>query len=311
MKLVAYSRNQSVSCAVLTDAGLIDIPSVWPGSNPPRTVIEILQRGSECLRKIADLAPSADVITPLGAVRLLAPIPRPGKLLALAGNYAKHVKEVAGKIGMSDSPRQTTTPRPFLMPATAVIGPGDQIPWPAYSKTIDYEIELAVVIGRTARCVTIEEALDYVAGYTIANDISARTVTFKPNRTERPWDEFYDWLNGKWADGFCPIGPYLLTADEVEDVHNLNLTLKVNGKVRQNANTDQMIYRVPDIVSFLSHLTTLEPGDIIATGTPAGVALATGEYLEPGDRIDAAIDMLGTLTNTLGPKPEKFYEPLA
>jgi 2-keto-4-pentenoate hydratase/2-oxohepta-3-ene-1,7-dioic acid hydratase in catechol pathway len=311
MKLATYSRNQSVSCAVLTDAGLIDIPSVWPGPNPPRSVIEILQRGPECLQKIAELAGPADAITPLDAVKLLAPIPRPGKLLALAGNYSEHVKEVAGKIGMSDSPRRTTTPRPFIMPATAVIGPDDQIPWPAYSKTIDYEVELAVVIGRTAKCVTIEDALDYVAGYTIANDISARTVTFKTNRTERPWDEFYDWLNGKWADGFCPMGPYLLTADEVGDVHNLNLTLKVNGKVRQNANTDQMIYRVPDIVSFLSHLMTLEPGDIIATGTPAGVALATGDYLEPSDRIDAAIDMLGTLTNTLGPKPEKFYEPLA
>ncbi|MHC4121454.1 MAG: fumarylacetoacetate hydrolase family protein [Planctomycetota bacterium] len=311
MKLVTYSRNESISCGILADGGIIDIPSVWPGPNPPRSVKEILRRGPSCLEKLALLAQSADIFTPVDSVKILAPIPRPGKLLALAGNYSEHVKEVAGKIGMSDSPRRTTTPRPFLMPATAVIGPDDQIPWPAYSKTIDYEIELAVVIGRTAKCVAVEDALDYVAGYTIANDISARSVTFKTNRTERPWDEFYDWLNGKWADGFCPIGPYLLTADEVGDVHNLNLTLKVNGKVRQNANTDQMIYPVPDIVSFLSHLMTLEPGDIIATGTPAGVALATGEYLEPGDRIDAAIDMLGTLTNTLGPKPERLYEPLA
>jgi 2-keto-4-pentenoate hydratase/2-oxohepta-3-ene-1,7-dioic acid hydratase in catechol pathway len=310
MKLVTFARNQSISCGILADGGIIDIPAVWPGPNPPRSVKEILQRGRSYLEKLAELAGSADIVTPLDSAKILAPIPRPGKLLALAGNYAKHLKEVGRKIGMSDSPRQTTTPRPFIMPATAVIGPDEQIPWPAYSQTIDYEIELAVVIGKNAKCVRIEDAADYVAGYTVANDVSARTVTFKANRIERPWDEFYDWLNGKWADAFCPMGPYLLTADEVEDVHNLNLTLKVNDTVRQNANTEQMIYRVPDIVSFLSHLMTLEPGDIIATGTPAGVALATGDFLQPGDKIECSIEKLGTLTNTLGPKPEEFYQPL-
>ncbi len=311
MRLVTYSRNQSTSCGILTDSGIIDIPAVWPGPNPPRTVLEILQQGPLCLKKLARLAGAAEICTPLDAVKLMAPIPRPGKLLALAGNYSRHLKEVGEKIGMSDSPRQSTTPRTFIMPATAVIGPNDEIPWPVYSEHIDYEIELAVVIGKKARFVDTPTALDYVAGYTIANDISARSVTFKKGRSERPWDEFYDWLNGKWADGFCPMGPYLLTADEVEDVQNLDLTLKVNSQVRQNANTSQMIYSVADIVSFLSHLMTLEPGDIIATGTPAGVALATGDFLKPGDRIEAAIEKLGTLTNTLGPKAEKFYEPLA
>jgi 2-keto-4-pentenoate hydratase/2-oxohepta-3-ene-1,7-dioic acid hydratase in catechol pathway len=311
MKLATYSRNHSISCGILAETGLIDIPSLWQGPNPPRSVLQILHRGPGCREKLAELAGSADISAPLDSVKLLAPIPRPGKLLALAGNYTMHLKEVGERIGMSDSPRQTTTPRPFIMPATAVIGPDDEIPWPPYSQTIDYEIELAVVIGKNAKCVAVEDALDYVAGYTIANDISARTVTFKTNRIERPWDEFYDWLNGKWADGFCPMGPYLLTADEVGDVHNLNLTLKVNGDIRQDANTGQMIYSVADIVSFLSHLMTLEPGDIIATGTPAGVALATGDFLKAGDRIEATIEKLGTLTNTLGPKPEEFYEPLA
>jgi len=311
MRLVTYSRNQLTSCGILTDSGIIDIPALWPGPNPPRTVLEILQRGPQCLKKLARLAGATEICTPLNAVKLMAPIPRPGKLLALAGNYSQHLKEVGEKIGMSDSPRQTTTPRTFIMPATAVIGPNEEIPWPVYSEQIDYEIELAVVIGKRARFVDAPAALDYVAGYTIANDISARSVTFKKSRTERAWDEFYDWLNGKWADGFCPMGPYLLTADEVEDVQNLDLTLKVNGQVRQNADTSQMIYSVADIVSFLSHLMTLEPGDIIATGTPAGVALATGNFLKPGDRIEAAIEKLGTLTNTLGPRPKEFYQPLA
>jgi 2-keto-4-pentenoate hydratase/2-oxohepta-3-ene-1,7-dioic acid hydratase in catechol pathway len=252
---------------------------------------------------------------PLESVTLLAPLPRPGKLLALAGNYAEHVKEAAHergfKVGLSESPRQATVPRPFLMPPTVVCGPGDTIVWPAYSREIDYELELAVVIGRKAKAVDAREAMDCIAGYTIANDVSARSVTFKEGRVKRPWDEFYDWLNGKWADGFLPLGPYLVTADEIDDVQDLQMTLKVNGQTRQSANTAQMIYPVTDIVSFCSHLMTLEPGDIISTGTPAGVGLATGNFLEAGDIIECTIEGLGALTNALGPRPETFYEPLA
>lgn len=310
MKLVTYSRNESLCCAILTDEGLIDIASVWPGPNPPRSVREILAKGPDCLSRLAKPAKSADIITPVESVHLLAPIPRPGKVIALAGNYSEHIKEAGLALGLSDSPRNTTVPRPFIMPATVIIGPDDEIPWPSYSKQIDYEIELAVVIGRKAKCVSPENALEYVAGYTIANDVSARSVTFKKARAERPWDEFYDWLNGKWADGFCPMGPYLLTADEIKDVQNLNMQLTVNEEVRQQANTSQMIYPVADIVSFLSHIMTLEPGDIIATGTPSGVAMATGRFLQPGDRIECTIEKLGTLTNTLGQRPEKFYQPL-
>ena len=315
MKLVMYRRNESVSCAVLTEGRLVDIASCWPGPNPPRSIKQILERGESCLQKVASLAASADVFIALESVDLLAPVPRPGKIIALAGNYSRHIKEAAlkqgFKLGLSDSPRETTVPRPFIMPTTAVIGPEQEIPWPVYSRQIDYEIELAVVIGKKAKSVRLEDGLDFVAGYTIANDVSARSVTFLKGRQERPWDDFYDWLNGKWADGFCPMGPYLLTADEVEDVQNLELRLTVNGEVRQDANTRQMIYPVADIVSFLSHVMTLEPGDIIATGTPAGVGVATGRFLEPGDVIECSIEKLGTLRNKLGVQPEHFYEPLA
>ncbi len=310
MKLLTYSKDKIVSCGVLTDAGIVDIPSVWAGPNALGTVKEVLERGPACLAQLAELAASAQDVIALDSVKLCAPIPRPGKVLGLAGNYAEHIKEAGMKLGLSDSPRVTTVPRPFLMPGTAVIGPGDQIPWPAYSQTVDYEIELAVVIGRRAKDVTPEQALQFIAGYTIVNDVSARTVTFVKNRAKRPWDEFYDWLNGKWADGFCPMGPYLLTADEIDDVQNLDMTLSVNGRVRQSANTSQMIHPVAQIVSFLSHLMTLEPGDVIATGTPSGVGMATGNFLKAGDRIDATIENLGTLTNTLGPRPKRFYEPL-
>jgi 2-keto-4-pentenoate hydratase/2-oxohepta-3-ene-1,7-dioic acid hydratase in catechol pathway len=309
MKLATYSKEGLVFCAILTDDGLIDIVSVWDGSDPPRSVNEILERGPACLEKLAEK--SAGAMIPLDSVKFLSPIPRPGKILALAGNYIEHIKEAGLKLGLSDSPRLTTVPRPFIMPATAVANPGDEIPWPVYSETIDYELELAVVIGRKAKDIEAEQAMEVIAGYTIVNDVSARTVTFKKNRAVRPWDEFYDWLNGKWADGFCPMGPYLLTADEIEDVQNLDMKLTVNGQVRQKANTSQMIHTVAQVVSFLSHMMTLEPGDIIATGTPSGVGFATGNYLKAGDRVEATIDKLGTLTNTLGPKPKKFYGPIS
>jgi len=310
MKLVTYSRNNTLSCAILTDEGLVDIPSAWKGPNPPRSLKQILQRGPACLDELAALAAFTDAVIKSDSIKLVAPIQGPSKLLALAGNYSEHIKEVGMRIGMSESSRMTTTPRPFIMPPNVLTGPNETIPWPAYSQEIDYEVELAVVIGKTAKCVSEKDALDYVAGCTIVNDISARSVTFTKNRIERPWDEFYDWLNGKWADGFLPMGPYLLTTDEIDDVQNLNLTLKVNGEIRQNSNTSHMVHSVADIVSFISHLVILEPGDCIATGTPSGVALATGNFLKAGDRIEATIDKLGTLKNTLGPKPEKLYEPL-
>jgi 2-keto-4-pentenoate hydratase/2-oxohepta-3-ene-1,7-dioic acid hydratase in catechol pathway len=314
VKLLTCSYNDAISCGVLTDRGIVDVPSSWKGANPPGSVKEILERGSPCLDQVRQLAASARQTRSLDSVKLLAPIPRPGKVLALAGNYSEHIKEAAMKrgfnLGLSESPRQTTVPRPFLMPSTAVIGPDDVIPWPICSEQIDYELELAVVIGGKAKSIDASDAPACIAGYMIANDVSARSVTFSKNRQKRPWDEFYDWLNGKWADGFCPQGPYLVTSDEVADVQNLRMVLKVNGQVRQDASTSQMIYPVPDIVSFISHITTLEPGDVICTGTPSGVGVATGNFLKAGDRIECSIEGLGTLTNTLGERPERFYTPL-
>jgi 2-keto-4-pentenoate hydratase/2-oxohepta-3-ene-1,7-dioic acid hydratase in catechol pathway len=212
MKLVTYARDKSVSCAILTDAGLIDVQAVWAGPNPPRSLKEILEIGPSCLNRLAELARSSDILTPLDSVKLLAPIPRPGKVIALAGNYSEHIKEAGLSLGLSDSPGKTTVPRPFLMPATVIIGPDREIPWPAYSEQIDYELELAVIIGKKAKCIKPDDALEYVAGYTIANDVSARSVTFARGRAKRPWDEFYDWLNGKWADGFLPMDHICLRA---------------------------------------------------------------------------------------------------
>jgi 2,4-didehydro-3-deoxy-L-rhamnonate hydrolase len=310
MRLVSYERNGVDSCGVLLDGGIADVQAMWPGPQPPRSLMDVFAGGPEMLAEVAVRAESATLLD-ASTVKFLAPIARPGKLLALAGNYTKHIIEGGLKLGLSESPATTTVPRPFLKPSTCIIGDGDTIPWPAYSKDVDYELELGVVIGRKAKCIPIDQALKYVGGYTIVNDVSARSVTVKEGRAVRPWDEFYDWLLGKWSDGFCPMGPWILTADEVADVQSLRMELKVNDQVRQDANTSQMIHSVAQIVSFMSYVCTLEPGDIIATGTPHGVGMATGNFLKEGDIIECAIDGLGVLKNKLGRRLEKFYEPLA
>jgi 2-keto-4-pentenoate hydratase/2-oxohepta-3-ene-1,7-dioic acid hydratase in catechol pathway len=314
MRFLRYQRDGITGCGVMVGEVIVDISSTWEGPNPPRSIVETLQKGPEAIEKVRRAAEESDISVPISEVKVLSPIERPGKILALAGNYSEHIREASlkrgFKLGLSEAKRQTTVPRPFLKPETTVIGPEEVISWPVYSEQIDYEIELAVVIGKKTRCVSTQDALEYVAGYTIANDVSARSVTFKKGRTVRPWDEFYDWLCGKWADGFCPMGPYLATGDEIKDVQNLEMELKVNSEVRQKANTGDMIYSAAEVVSFLSHIMTLEPGDVVLTGTPAGVAVASGKFLQPGDEIECKIEGLGTLINTLGEKPEEFYAPL-
>ncbi|MFA5239317.1 MAG: fumarylacetoacetate hydrolase family protein [Phycisphaerae bacterium] len=305
MKLITFKKNASICAGVLTDKGIVDLTGDF------KSVKHILATGPETIEKVRLIIDKCTEFIDPSAVKLLAPVPNPAKILALAGNYSEHITEVGLTLGLSDSPGKTTVPRLFIMPPTVITGDGEEIPWPAYSEQIDYEIELAVVIGKEAKCITAQIAKEVIVGYTIVNDVSARSVTFAKGRKKRPWDEFYDWLGGKWADGFLPMGPFLLTADEVEDPQDLQMTLKVNDEIRQNSNTSEMIFDIYQIVSFLSHLMTLQPGDIIATGTPHGVAMATGNFLQGGDKIQCTIEKLGTLTNTLGPKPEKFYEPLA
>ncbi len=305
MKLVTFKRDTKISCGALTDSGIVDLTGDFQSAK------QIIAGGNESIRKIQTVVNKCTKFIDPTSIELLAPILRPGKILALAGNYAKHIVEAGLKLGLSRSPRKTTVPRPFLKPNTVINHPNSIIPWPVYSSQIDYEIELAVVIGKTAKCVSPQKAKEVIAGYTIANDVSARSVTFKQARAKRPWDEFYDWLNGKWADGFLPLGPCMVTDNEIQNPQNLQMTLKVNGEIRQNANTSDMIFSVYETVSFLSYMMTLEPADLIATGTPQGVAMATGNFLKAGDKIECTIEKIGTLTNTLGAEPENFYEPLA
>jgi 2,4-diketo-3-deoxy-L-fuconate hydrolase len=230
----------------------------------------------------------------IGDVHLLVPIGNPSKLLLLAGNYAAHVAERGG----TSAERAETFPYVFMKPpSTTLTDPDQPIVIPRSSPDhIDWECELGVVIGRECRNVSEAEALSFVAGYTVVNDISDRKFTPNPGRKPRERDKFFDWLHGKWHDGFCPVGPCVLSADGV-DPQALPIVLRVNGQVKQDGNTSQMVFPVAAIVAFLSSFVTLEPGDIISTGTPSGVGSATGVYLKPGDVIEAEIGGIGVLRN--------------
>ena len=170
---------------------------------------------------------------------------------------------------------------------------------PPISRHVDYELELAIVIGAQGSRIPVANALDHVAGYAVYNDISSRKLVIAEGRSVRDGDGFYDWLMGKWQDNSGPMGPYLVTRDEVPNGDNLDMKLWVNGELRQNSNTSKMIFNIAEIVAFCSTLVTLQVGDIIATGTPSGVGDASGTYLKAGDVVRCEIEMLGVLENTV------------
>ena len=210
---------------------------------------------------------------------LAAPISRPGKVVCLGLNYADHAAESG----------QPVPPEPLLFgkPSSCVVGPDSNVEMPPGEVHLDYEAELAIVMGRIARKVSRDDALDFVGGYACFNDVSERIAQMGDGQ----------WFRGKSSDTFAPFGPWVVTPDEIPDPHALSIRCTVNDEVRQDSNTSQMVFKVADIVSYCSHVFTLEPGDVIATGTPPGVALGSGKWLQPGDTMTVAIDGLGVLTN--------------
>jgi 2,4-didehydro-3-deoxy-L-rhamnonate hydrolase len=251
---------------------------------------------AESLRAVGrGLPESPSPLGPLQGHELLPPIARPGKILALASNYVDHIIEGGG----TPEPTEGRTPFVFCKLPSTLIGPDEPIRLPSVSSTIDWELELAFVIGSRARRVNQADALDVVAGYLIFNDLSARDMTFPGRRYTGPNSEWFDWLNGKWCDTFSASGPFLVTADAVRDPHDLRIRLTLNDEVWQDSSTSNMIFKIPEIIEFISSWCTLEPGDIITTGTPAGVGYSRERYLRPGDVLQGTIEGLGTLTNAV------------
>lgn len=221
------------------------------------------------------------LLYPLAEVRLEAPVPRPGKVLCIGLNYRDHAEEVNMKL--------PERPLLFAKYSNSIAAPGAPIVLPRITQKVDFEAEFAVVLGKRARGVSEAEALECVAGYSIMNDVSARDLQFGDGQ----------WVRGKTLDTFAPLGPVLVTRDEIPDPHNLNIALRLNGETMQSSNTRNLVFGVGRLIAFLSEAITLEPGDVIATGTPAGVGhnRVPPVYLKPGDVVAVEVEKIGVLEN--------------
>jgi 2-keto-4-pentenoate hydratase/2-oxohepta-3-ene-1,7-dioic acid hydratase in catechol pathway len=300
--LSIHTDGRFAPAAVAADGSIVDLGEAarLAGEAAPVDLLEVIQqpRDRERLERLIGAAPP-QARRSRAEIQLGPPLSRPGKLLCLAGNYREHIVE-SGFAAVTE--QDVLTPQLFLKPATCLIGDGAEVPLSPANVRVGWEAELAVVIGRTARGVRAEAAMDHVFGYTILNDLSERALNSRlQGRRLRERDPFFDWLAGKWFDGFAPCGPWIVTADEIPDPHALGIRLSVNGELRQQGSTADMIFDVPAVIAAASAIMTLEPGDIIATGTPAGAGLGTGESsLRAGDQVICEIDRIGTLRSTIG-----------
>ena len=247
------------------DERIVDLADATVGRVPGGDLLALLEAGPGVLDAARKAAAESGGGQRVESVELLAPMARPPKILAAAGNYQAHIVEGGAK----PVDKSVIVPKLFMKPSSSVIAPGAPVPMSTVSNTLDWELELAVVIGRRGRNIPVERALDYVAGYTVINDVSARTAEWGvAGRNPGEWDLFFDWLNGKWGDGYAPMGPWLVTADEIPDPQALQMKLTVNGTEHQNASTGDMIFTSAELIAFASRFMTLEPGDTFATGTP-------------------------------------------
>ncbi len=301
MKLASFrilSSGKSTVGVVLADGSLLDLNAATQGALPG-AMIALLELGEPAMTRAralaAGAAPGQANVIPAADVELLAPVPRPGKIMHTSCNFPAHLSELTT---WKEPAWQSHNwgdfhfehPTGFLEAPSSVVPTLASVRVPHFTRQLDYEIEAGVIIGKKAFRVTPEEALGYVAGLTIFNDLSARDIQAREHANKVI-------LLGKSFDGSCPLGPYLVTLDEVGDPNCLGMVLTLNGETRQSSSTGSMHYKIADIVSWWSN-TTLEPGDVITTGSPPGVIAGRKDpvYLRQGDRIDCKIDRLGTLT---------------
>ena len=278
MKLVTFQHDSHRHAGVVSGESVV---SLHAAGMPD--VMSVINGGPEALKRIEVLLakPPEGTAFPLASVKLCAPIPRPGKIVCIGLNYRDHAIE--SKMAIPERPTV------FTKFTTSVIGPGDDVVLPKMSEKPDWEAELAFVIGKGGRHIAAENWKDHVFGYMNLNDVSARDVQLATTQ----------WVMGKSFDTFCPMGPWLVTADEVADPHNLSISLSVNGEMLQNSNTKELIFNIPALVAYLSSIMTLEPGDVVSTGTPAGVGLGFNpqRWLKVGDEMVVRVAGLGELRN--------------
>ncbi|NOR71878.1 MAG: fumarylacetoacetate hydrolase [Methylomarinum sp.] len=284
MKLVTFSyKNLTNIGAVIDDTAVDSTGSI----DIPDNIIDFLAAGDTAKEAMQDLIESGYNRIPLSQVTLLAPVPRPGKFLGISLNYADHINET-----QLDKPEYPTF---FTKHSTCVIANGEAIHRPIVSEKLDYEGELAFVIGKRCKHVPLEKAQQVIAGYTIVNDVSVRDWQIRSPT----------WMLGKSFDTHGPMGPWIITADEIKDPHNLTIKTWIDDELRQDSNTKNMIFNCYEMVAYLSKAMTLEPGDVIATGTPAGVGVKMKPrgYMKPGQTAKIEIENIGTLSNPVIEEP--------
>ena len=282
MKLVTFTTGDELRLGGVVKDRVIDLV-VASGGVLPSDMIALLQAGPSAMAVARQaLEEAAEESVPLADVTLMAPVPVPPKVIAIGQNYMDHVREQG-----AEPPKW---PIIFTKFSTSVIGPGATIRWdPALTQQVDYEVELAVVIGRPARRISAQDALAYVAGYTVCNDVSARDLQFGDGQ----------WVRGKSLDTFCPLGPWLVTRDEIPDPQALAVRTTLNGQVVQDSTTAEMIFGVRELIAFSSRAFILLPGDVIVTGTPPGVGVFRDPplFLNDGDTVTVEVEGIGALSN--------------
>ncbi len=285
MKLLTFTHNNLSRVGAVIDNVVIDSLS---NANIPNTMIEFLSAGSQALLAMQTLIDSGQGRFNLADVKLNAPIPRPGKYLGISLNYADHITETGAE--------QPKYPSFFTKQSSCVIGHGDFIHLPKVSDKLDYEGELAFVIGKRCRHVPVDKAHQVIAGFTIANDVSVRDWQARSATM----------MIGKSFDTCGPLGPWIVTSDEVVDPHQLSIKTWIDDELRQDGNTQQMIFNCYEMVAYLSQAMTLEPGDVITTGTPSGVGVKMQPrgYMKPGQTVRIEIDGIGILSNSVIDEPE-------
>jgi 2-keto-4-pentenoate hydratase/2-oxohepta-3-ene-1,7-dioic acid hydratase in catechol pathway len=299
-KLVSYDSGKGVRAGIITGDKLIDA-AVATGNAAYATTLGILNDWASANPALAKAAAAGTGAKPYDEQQLRAPVEHPGAIYCAGANYADHVAEMAAGQGRDPEPDPHTLGLKawhFIKSSHAIVGPNAVVKIPSESHKMDWEVELALVIGKKSKDLTAENALDAVAGYMVSNDVSARDLGWRPPMPQT--SPFYsDWLAHKSFDGSCPTGPWIVPAQDIGDVQNLGIKLSVNGKLHQNSNTKNMIFNIVEQLMQISLRITLYPGDIVLTGTPAGVGAGKNEFLNPGDQLELWIENIGTLKHAM------------